>query len=131
MDVLFVDEYRKGWTFRYLREARADLSTAEKSPPLMAISEAVLAMKKAQAAVYYSLGDPVYLEPMIYQIAERKIRISDPLLSCLVKIEQKIRALSEMTESIIKVALREAHFIIEITTDIVEAVTGEKVEDHA
>jgi len=129
---LFVDEYRKGWAFRYLREAKADLSTAEKSPPLMAISVAILAMKKAQAAVYYSLGDPVYLEPMIRQIAEGKNHIPDSLLRCLVKIERKIRAHSEMTENIIKeVALREAHAVVEVTTDIVEAVTGEEAEEHA
>jgi hypothetical protein len=130
---LFIDDYKKGWAARYLREAKADLVTAEKTPaPLVAISMATLAMKKAQAAVYYSLGDPLYLDPMIRQIAEEETPVHDPLLHCLVKIERKIRARSEMTETLTKEeTLKEAGRLIEVATDIVEAVTGEKTGEYA
>lgn len=130
---MFIDDYKKGWAFRYLREAKVDLVTAEKSPaPLVAVSMAALAMKKAQAAVYYSLGDPLYMDPMIRQIAEGEIPVHDPLLHCLVKMERKIRARSEMPETITKdEALKEAGQLIEVATDIVEAVTGEKTEEYA
>jgi len=127
---LFIDDYKKGWAFRYLREAKADLETAEKTlTPLVAISVATLAMKKAQAAVYYSLGDPAYLDPIIRQITEGEILVKDPLLNCLVRIERKIIVRSEMPEATTKYeALKEAGQIIEVAKDIVEAVTGGKTE---
>ena len=129
---MFIDDYKKGWAFRYLRESKADLLTAEKSPaPLVAISVAALAMKKAQAAIYYSLGDPVYLDSIIRQIAEGETPVREPLLNCLVKIERKIRTRSEMAEALTKEeALKEAGHLIGVATDIVEAVTGEKTEEY-
>lgn len=130
---MFIDDYKKAWAFRYIREAKADLVTAEKSPAsLLAISVAALAMKKAQAAVYYSLGDPIYLDPMIRQIAEGETPVHDPLLHCLVKMERRIRARSERPETLTKEeALKEAGHLIEVATDIVEAVTGEKTREYA
>jgi len=127
--LLIVDSYKSGWALRYLREARADLLTAEKSPvPMMAVSIAVLAMKKAQAAVYYVLGDPIYLEPMIRYLAEEGKPPHDSLLNLLLKIERIVRARNDRPESLTKEeALREASHIIEVATDIVELVTGKKM----
>ena len=126
---MIVDSYKKGWALRYLREARADLLTAEKSPvPIMAVSIAVLAMTKAQAAVYYVLGDPIYLGPMIQFIAEEGGPPCDSLLNLLIKIERIVRVRNDRPESLTKAeALREASRIIEVATDIVELVTGKKL----
>jgi len=55
--VSIAGDYRKGWALRYLREAKAELLAAQKTPSI-AHSLILEAMRKAQAAIYYSLGDP-------------------------------------------------------------------------
>ena len=52
-----MDGYRKGWAVRYLREAKAELLAAKKTP-YMATGFIIEALSKAQAALYYSLGEP-------------------------------------------------------------------------
>ncbi len=119
-----MDAYKRGWALRYLREAKADLLTAEKSPvPMMAVSLAVLSMKKAQSAAYYVLGDPIYLEPLIQYVAEEETSTNDSLLKLLIKIERIIQVRNDRPESLTKKeALREASKIIEVATDIVNLV---------
>ena len=66
-----MDNYRKGWSLRYLREAEAEL-TAAKETPYMAPGLMSEAMRKAQAAIYYSLGDPAYPRPHILTMQNRE-----------------------------------------------------------
>ncbi|MCJ7634861.1 hypothetical protein MUP77_21040, partial [Candidatus Bathyarchaeota archaeon] len=83
-----MDEYRKNWAVRFLREAESDLSTAEKTPiPVMSVSFAVMAMRKAQTSVYYSIGDPEYLSQMVYESVERKKGIENPTMKFLADME--------------------------------------------
>ena len=58
--------YQKGWAVRYLREARAELIAAEKTP-YMAAGFIMEALSKAQAAIYYSLGDPAFIAPIVQE----------------------------------------------------------------
>ncbi|MFH1760595.1 MAG: hypothetical protein ABIA63_05800, partial [bacterium] len=59
-----MDEYRRGWALRYLREAKAELEAAQKIP-YMAPSLMIEAIRKARNAIYYSIGEPAFIEILI------------------------------------------------------------------
>jgi hypothetical protein len=123
-----IDDYRRGWAFRYLREANADLLMAEKTGvQIIAVSLAVLAMRKAQIAIYYALGDPIFLEATVRQIERGKELTKDLTLRLLSRIEHFIDVRSEMPESVSKeMVLGEARYLIEIASELVEFLTNQK-----
>lgn len=123
-----MDEYRKGWALRYLREARAELEAARKMP-YMAPSLVLEAIRKARNAIYYSLGEPAFIEIVIRETAERAQTIEDPVLRCLVEIEGTIQRLAQVEEMDGERAMKQADDLVRLASDIVETVIGEKIED--
>jgi hypothetical protein len=125
-----MDEYRKGWALRYLREARAELEAARRMP-YMAPSLVLEAIRKARNAIYYSLGDPAFIEIVIREAAaEKPEATSDPVLKFLVEIEGMVQQLSQLEEVDGEKAMKQADNLVQIASDIVEALTGEKTEDQ-
>jgi len=120
-----VNNYQKGWALRYLREARAELTAAQKTPQ-MAPSLILEAMRKAQAAIYYSLGEPAFIEAIVRQTAREKQVIEEPILRCLVEIERTVRQVAQTPESDRDKAVNQVDSLIQIASDIVELFTGEK-----
>ena len=123
-----MDEYRRGWALRYLREARAELEAARKMP-YMAPSLVLEAIRKARNAIYYSLGEPAFIEIVIRETAERAQTIEDPVLKCLVEIEGTIQRLAQAEEMDGERAMKQADDLVRLASDIVETVIGEKIED--
>jgi len=125
-----MDQYRKGWALRYLREAKAELAAARKMP-YMAPSLVLEAARKARNAVYYSLGEPAFVEIVIRETAEKTQpqTISDPVLKCLVEIEGIVQQLSQLEEVDGERAMKQADSLVQLASDIVETLTGSKVED--
>ena len=78
-----MDGYRKGWANRYLREARAELIAAKKTP-YMAAGFIIEALTKAQAAIYYSLGDPAFIAPIVHETFRTGQHVNEPILNFLV-----------------------------------------------
>ena len=118
--------YRKGWALRYLREAKAELLAAQKTPSI-AQSLILEAMRKAQAAIYYSLGDPAFIESIIYQAFYTQQSPDDePVLRCLMEIERMIQKLSQTPETELSETIKQVDDIVQIASDIVELFTGEK-----
>lgn len=122
-----INDYQKGWALRYLREAKAELIAAKKST-YMAPSLILEAVKKAQAAIYYSLGDPISIETIVHQTMYKKQLVNEPILKCLIEIERTIRNVTRTVESERKKAFKQAGDLIQTATDIVELFTGEKVD---
>ncbi len=122
-----ISEYRKGWAIRYLREARAEMVAAQKSP-YMATSLIIEAMRKAQAAVYYSLGDPASLEAIVRQTILKKQAIRDPVLRCLVEIERTVQEAAQTPDSNKGRAFKQADDLIRIASDIVQLFTDESAD---
>jgi hypothetical protein len=120
-----INGYRKGWALRYLREAKAELTAAQKTPYL-ASSLILEAVKKAQAAVYYSLGDPASVEFIIHQTLQTKQSVEDPVLRCLVEMERTVQLVAMTPEADRDKALKQANEMIQIASDIVKLFTGEK-----
>jgi hypothetical protein len=123
-----IDEYRRGWALRYLREAKAELDAARKSP-YMAPSLILEAIRKARNAIYYSLGEPAFIEAVIKEEAEKPQAVNDPFLKVLVEIEETVQQLLQVEEIDGEKAMKQADNLLQLASDIVEALIGEKIED--
>ena len=122
-----INNYRKGWALRYMREAKAELTAAQKTP-YMAPGLILEAMRKAQAAIYYSLGDPPSIEAIVRQMLIKKQLVKDPVLRCLVEIDRTVQEVAQVPDSDIERAMNQADEIIQIAMDIVKLFTGEKAD---
>jgi len=119
---MMMDDYRRGWALRYIREAKDELKTFRKTSH--SISLVVDAARKAQAAIYFSLGDPAFIEGVINEVSDG-MRIVNPVLRCLVQIELTLQKMEQLPSSADEEALREADKIIQIASEIVDLLTSE------
>jgi len=123
-NALMIDVYRKGWALRYLREARAELLAAQKMP-YMAPGLMLEAMRKAQVAIYYSLGEPAFIEAIVHQTVGKKQIIEDPVLRCLVEIERTIQKFSQTEDIEVNKAMQHVDNLVQTAAEIVELFTEE------
>jgi hypothetical protein len=123
-----MDAYRRGWALRYLREAKAELNAAKRLP-YMAPSLVIEAIRKARNAIYYSLGEPAFIEVIIRDAAEKSQTIDDPFLKVLVEIEGTVQQLIQVEEIDGEKAMKQADSLLQLASDIVETLTGEKIQD--
>ena len=123
-----MDDYRKGWALRYLREARAELAAARRMP-YMAPSLVIEAIRKARNAIYYSFGEPAFVEIAVRDSAEKTQPIEDPVLKCLIDIDGLVQQMTQVEEVDGERALKQADSLVQLASDIVETVIGEKTED--
>jgi hypothetical protein len=119
-----MNNYRKGWALRYLREAKAELSAAQKTPYL-APSLILEAVRKAQAAIYYSFGDPAFIEVIVHQTLQRKQLIEDPILRFLVEIERTVQQIAQTSRLESEKVIEQVDDLIQMASEIVELFTGE------
>ena len=116
--------YRKGWARRYLREAKAEL-TAAKNTPYMAAGFMMEALSKAQAAIYYSLGDPAFIVPIVHETIHTQQQVKEPILNFLVEIEKTLQQLAQNPKIDNEKTMEQVNDIIEFTSEIVELFGGE------
>jgi hypothetical protein len=123
-----MDEYRKGWALRYLREAKAELEAARKIP-YMAPGLVVEAIRKARNAIYYSLGEPAFIEILIREEVTKNPNTNDSILRFLIDIETIIQQIAQLEEVNGDALMIQANSIVEIATDIVETLTEERFQN--
>ena len=119
-----IDGYRKGWATRYLREAKAELTAAKKTP-YMAAGFILEALTKAQAAIYYSLGDPAFIVPIVHEKLRTGEQVEEPILNFLVEIEKTLQQLAHNPKTDNEKTMEHVNDIIEFTSEIVELFGGE------
>jgi len=124
-----MDEYRKGWALRYLREAKAELEAARKIP-YMAPGLFLEAIRKARNAIYYSLGEPAFIEILIREEVVKNSNTNDSILRFLIDIESIIQQISQLEEVNSDLMMKQADSIVEIATDIVETLTEETFQNY-
>jgi len=122
-----ITHYRKSWAMRYLREAKAELMAARKMPQ-MAPDLIMEAVRKAQIAVYYSLGEPAFIEDAVHKAIQNGGKMKDPLLKCLIEIERLVQQISEAPDLNVEKAAEEVDDVIQMASNIVELFTEEKLE---
>ena len=123
-----MDEYRKGWALRYLREAKAELEAARKIP-YMAPSLVLEAIRKARNAIYYSLGEPAFIEILVREEVTKNPATNDSILRFLMEIEAIVQQISQLEEVNGDAMMKQADLIVGIATDIVEALTQERLQN--
>ena len=123
-----MDEYRKGWALRYLREARAELEAARKLP-YIAPSLLLEAIRKARNAIYYSLGEPSSIEILIREEVGKTKLSDDSILRFLIEIEGIVQQLSQLEEVNGEAMMKQADTLVQIAADIVETLTEERIEN--
>jgi hypothetical protein len=124
-----MDAYRKGWALRYLREAKAELEAAQKIP-YMAPGLFLEAIRKARNAIYYSLGEPAFIEILIREEVVKNPNTNDSILRFLIDVESIIQQISQLEEVNSDLMMKQANSIVEIATDIVETLTEEKFQNY-
>jgi alcohol dehydrogenase class IV len=122
-----IDDYRKGWALRYLREAKAEFCAAQKMP-YMASSLILEAVKKAQVAVYHSLGDSASVEAIVRQAIIKQQSLEEPVLRFLVEIEGMIQQIAVAADLEREKAFEQADELIQLVSEIVELFVDEKVD---
>jgi hypothetical protein len=122
-----IGSYNKGWALRYIREAKAELSAAQKTP-YMAPGLILEALRKAQAAIYYSMGDPPSIEAIVRQTVYNKELVKDPALRCLVEIEKTVQEIATAPDADLENNIKQANEVIQTAKDIVRLFTGENVD---
>jgi len=123
-----MDIYRKGWALRYLREAKAELEAARKIP-YMAPSLVLEAIRKARNAIYYSLGEPAFIEVLIRDEASKNKTSNDSILRFLIGIEGVVQQLTQIEEINGEAMMTQANTLVQIASDIVETLTEERLEN--
>ncbi len=113
---------------RYLREAKAELEAARKIP-YMAPSLGLEAIRKARNAIYYSLGEPAFIEVLIRDEAGKGKASNDSILRFLIGIEGVVQQLTQIEEINGEVMMTQAHTLVQIASDIVETLTEERLEN--
>jgi hypothetical protein len=119
-----MEGYRKAWAMRYLREAKAELKAAKKTP-YMAAGFVVEALTKAQASIYYSLGDPTYIVPIVQEAIHTGQEIREPILKFLVEIEKTLQQLANSPTTNNEKTLAQVNEIIDFASDIEKLFGGE------
>ena len=129
--IFLKDEYRNGWALRFLKEAKIELFKAEEAPiPNMSSSFALISMKKAQTAIYYSLGDPEYLAFAVKEALQEKGRNKDLLMVLLTQIERFINNTSSEIVDILRkdIVIIEAKKLLEIASDIIALMVERNIK---
>lgn len=94
MLVNLIDEYRLNWALRYLREAKADYECLK----LLTTREAYIklgssAVRKAQTAVFYALGEPTSIYNAVVAVVDEGAEANDSLINTLASMERCIRSI--------------------------------------
>lgn len=119
-----MDQYRKGWALRYLREAKAEMEAARKIP-YMAPSLVLEAIRKARNAIYYSLGEPAFIEILIREEVTKNPSTTDSLMRFLIELETVVQQISQLEEVNGDAMMKQADSIVETASNIVETLTQE------
>ncbi len=123
-----MDEYRRGWAHRYLREAKAELDAAKKMP-YMAPSLLLEAIRKARNAIYYSLGEPAYIEVLVREEVGKPKPANDVILRFLIEIEETVQQLAQIEEINGDAMMKQADTLVQVASEFVETLTEEKAEN--
>ncbi len=123
-----MDIYRKGWALRYLREAKAELEAARKIP-YMAPSLLLEAIRKARSAIYYSLGEPAFIEVLLRDEVTKAQESNDSVLRFLTGIEGAVQQLTQLEEINGEAVMQQANTLVQIASDIVETMMDEHAEN--
>jgi len=125
-----VGDYERSWAVRNLREAMVNLSIARERAEILAVKHfSAIAMRKAQLAIQYVLGEPGHLDAVVTEAFLGRPIVQEPVLDLLAAIRAAIGRVSDPQspfekESVLKVA----EVIFNASSSIVEAAIGQRLK---
>ncbi len=122
-----MDAYRRGWAHRYLREAKAELEAAQKIP-YMGPSLMMEAIRKARNAIYYSLGEPAFIEVLVRDELSKPKPSNDIILRFLMDMEKTVQQIGELEEINGDAMMKQADTMVQVASEFVETLTEENVK---
>jgi len=102
---------------------------AARKIPYMAPSLVLEAIRKARNAIYYSLGEPAFIEVLLREEVLKNPATNDSILRFLMEIESIIQQLSQLEEVNSDLMMKQADSIVQTATDIVETLTEEQFQN--
>ena len=87
--------------------------------------------EKHRNAIYYSLGEPAFIEILIREEVTKNPATNDSVLRFLIEIETIVQQISQLEEVNGDAMMKQADSIVDIATDIVETLTQEKLESFS
>jgi hypothetical protein len=87
------------------------------------------AIRKAKNAIYYSLGEPAFIEILIRDELGKAKPTNDSILRFLVEIEEIVQQLAQLEEVNGEVMMKQADTLVQIAADIVETLTEERIQN--
>ena len=97
--------------------------------PYMAPGLVLEAIRKARNAIYYSVGEPAFIEILLREEIMKTPLTNDSILRFLMELESIIQQISQLEEVNDDAMMKQADSIVEIATDIVETLTQEKFQN--
>ena len=94
----------------------------------MSSSLVLESIRKARNAIYYSLGEPAFIEILLREEAENCNPSNDSVLRFLIELEAAVQQLAQLEEVNGEAIMSQADTLIQIATDIVETFTEEKLD---
>ena len=84
------------------------------------------AIRKARNAIYYSLGEPAFIEILIREEVLKNPGTNDSILRFLMEIEAVVQQMQQLEEVNGDAMMKQADSIVGVATDIVETLTAER-----
>jgi hypothetical protein len=125
---IFVGECYRSWSFRYLKEAKADFSFASEASTIESVRDfSTIALRKAQLAIQYALAQPELLEAAVLEYMATGDDQGEPLIMLLARIRKVIEDISEPTSRLAKNSiLDKTSLVIDVTKSIVSECFGNR-----
>jgi hypothetical protein len=95
----------------------------------MAPSLLLEAIRKARSAIYYSLGEPAFIETLLREEVAKAQESNDSVLRFLIGIEGAVQQLTQLEEVNGEAVMQQADTLVQIASDIVETLTEEGNEN--
>jgi len=86
------------------------------------------AIRKARNAIYYSLGEPAFIEVLVREEVGKPKPANDVILRFLIELEETVQQLGQLEEVNSDAMMKQAGTIVQVASDFVETLTSEKLD---
>ncbi len=94
----------------------------------MAPSLMLEAIRKARSAIYYSLGEPAFIEGLVRDELGKPKLTDDIILRFLIQMETTVQQLSQLEEINDDAMMKQADTIVQVASEFVETLTEGKTD---
>ncbi len=81
------------------------------------------AIRKARSAIYYSLGEPAFIEGLVRDELSKPKPTDDIILRFLIQMETTVQQLSQLEEINDDAMMKQADTIVQVASEFVETLT--------